>query len=86
MPYDINNLSKTTLQKIFCVIEEIKLKSEIIDRERFLFIGVGELDNVKESEQESVLLNLIDDKIIKKSFWTNLSSLLKHPYYILQHR
>ena len=67
MSYNLNNLSETTLQKIFYVLEEINSKSEIIDRKHFLIITVGELKNVKGNEQESVLLNLIDDKIIKES-------------------
>lgn len=83
MSYELNNLSKTTLQKIFYVLEEIKLKSEIIDRKRFLIIKIGELKNVKENEQESVLFNLIDDKIIKESIWTNFLVIFKHSYYVL---
>ena len=83
MSYNLNNLSKTTLQKIFYVLEEIKLKSEIIDRKRFLIIKVGGLKNVKGTEQKSVLSNLIDDKIIKESLWTNFSTILSYPCYIL---
>ena len=83
MSYELNNLSKTTLQKIFYVLEEIKLKSEIIDRKHFLVIKVGELDNIKEGEQGYVLSNLIDDKIIKESIWTNFLVIFKHSYYIL---
>ena len=83
MSYELNNLSETTLQKIFCVLEEIKDKSEIIDRKRFLVIKVGELNNIKEGEQGYVLSNLIDDKIIKESIWTNFLVIFKHSYYIL---
>ena len=46
MSYDLNNLSETTLQKIFYVLEEIKSKSKIINRKRFLFIKIGELDKM----------------------------------------
>lgn len=83
MSYNLNNLSETTLKKIFYVLEEIKLKSEIINRKSFLFIKIGELKNVKGGEQESVLFNLIGDRIIKESIWTNFSFLFKHSYYIL---
>ena len=83
MSYDLNNLSKTTLQKIFYILEEIKDKSEIINRKRFLVIWIGELKNVKGNEQGSVLFNLIDDKIIKENKWLNFSFLLKQSYYIL---
>ncbi|MCK5630771.1 MAG: hypothetical protein KAI26_09185 [Nanoarchaeota archaeon] len=83
MSYNLNNLSRTTLQKIFYVLEEIKLKSEIINRKRFLVIWIGELKNVKGNEQESVLLNLINDKVIKENKWLNFSFLLKQSYYIL---
>lgn len=83
MSYELNNLSETTLQKIFYILEEIKLKSEIINRKRFLTIWIGELKNVKGNEQESVLLNLIDDKIIKENKWLNFSFLLERSYYIL---
>ena len=83
MSYELNNLSKTTLQKIFYVLEEIKLKSEIINRKRFLVIWIGELKNVKGNEQESVLLNLINDKVIKENKWLNFSFLSKQSYYIL---
>ena len=58
MPYNLNNLSKTALEKIFFVMEEINLSSELHNRNRFIFIRIGKLPDITKEEQTTIIFRL----------------------------
>ena len=72
MAYIVESLSKITLQKLFFILEGIKLKSEIRNRRKFLLIAIEESDNITIGDHRSVISNLINDSYIKESFWSYL--------------
>lgn len=75
MAYDVKNLSPVALAKILLVLDDIKLISELRNRNHFLLYKLGNLANITKDEQESVLLRLLRDKTVKEissvSFWTD---------------
>ena len=75
MSYDVKNLSPAALAKILLVLDDIKLISELRNRNHFLLYKLGNLANITKDEQESVLLRLLRDKTVKEislfSFWTD---------------
>ena len=75
MSYDVKNLSSVALAKILLVLDDIKLISELRNRNHFLLYKLGNLANITKDEQESVLLRLLSDKTVKEtsivSFWSD---------------
>lgn len=74
MSYNLDNLSKTALQKILLVLEKINLYSELHSRKRFLFIKTDKLTGVTKDEQITIIYGLTRDKIIKENFLTSFLS------------
>lgn len=79
MSYDVKNLSPVALAKILLVLDDIKLISELRNRNYNLLYRLGNLTNITKDEQESVLLRLLRDKTVKQ---ISLVSFLTESYIL----
>ncbi|MCK4797627.1 MAG: hypothetical protein KAT05_09610, partial [Spirochaetes bacterium] len=60
------------MEKIFFVMEEINLSSELHNRNRFIFIRIGKLPDITKEEQTTIIFRLIGDKIVKENYWVSI--------------
>ncbi len=72
MPYQVENLSPETLRRIFLVLKEIKLASEIRGRKYFLRLEIKDLKSISEDNYRKIIQSLLKYKIIKGKYWTVL--------------
>lgn len=70
MPYNPENLSTEALQKIFIVLKDINLHSELRNRERFLLIRINQPSDITEIDYRAIIDELIFGKIVTESLFS----------------
>jgi hypothetical protein len=74
MVYDVEKLAHSSLKVIILVLDDINLKAELRKRQRFLLYQPGKLRGIAKEDHETIIINLIDDKVIKETYWVSALS------------